>query len=246
MKKVYCFAMILSLPLLLALSACDGGGSSEKSADPYPIAIATDIDLWSSQKYEAADYDAFVLYLADITGVSDDDDDMPEIAKSALAAYAAYGDLLVSTVEYKLVSDVFFYDYTNSWYEPNSTLSITLSNINEESVTETLSTSVGVSLGPGASAFTASVTMESSKTVTTTKGIDVATTYDLTQYDQDKLYKVILMGNYVFVRYHFRLEGVDQSLILNPEWNTDGDGYIGYIDGIKVRQDSLAVKLVHD
>ena len=54
------------------------------------------------------------------------------------------GRLLVAAVEYKLVSDVVLFEYTN-WYQPNSTLSITLSEINETSVTNSLSWSINLS-----------------------------------------------------------------------------------------------------
>lgn len=267
MRKCYYFGIILSLVLLLTLAGCGGGnsggnddgpgGGGVKTADPYPSQSVTDInpEKWSNRTFQPYnDKDAFKNYLLDITGFSDDGSNCPESARSILTnviSYmynslpAGYGHLLVSVCEYKMVSNALFFEYTN-WYQPNSTLSVTLSNINETSVTNSLTTSVGVSLGYDASGFNASISKESSKTVTTAKGIEVATTYDLTQYDQSKQYKVVLAGNYAYVRYHFRVEGATASL--PTQWNTDESsyGYIGYIEAIKVYQDTLAVKLVHN
>ena len=53
---------------------------------------------------------------------------------------------------------------------------------------------------------------------------------------------MVLVGDYVYIQYHFRILRVTA---LPDRWNTDGNGYIGWFDVIKVRQDSLTVKLVH-
>jgi predicted small secreted protein len=260
MKRRYHFGMVLSLVLLLAvaLAGCggnggNGGGSDAKTADPYPSQSVSDIEQWgSNQTFQPpnneTEYNTFLNYLADITGISNGNN-WPESVKNA-ASYLAQatifgGHLLVSPCEYKTVSNMVFFEYTN-WYQPNSILNVTLSSINETSVTNSITTSVGLVLGNGnVGSFSASISKESSKTVTTSKGISVGTTYDLTQYDQSKMYKAVLVGKYAYVRYHFRIQGANPST-LPPMWNTDGNGYIGYFDGIKVHQDTLAVKLVHN
>lgn len=265
MKKLYGFAMLCSV--LLVLTACPENGLSpesaengssgdgKKTAEPYPVATMSDINEWWPDRYfePGTDIDAFEAFLTDTTGIVEDGSNCPASSLDTLTNVAEYmvsnllpdyGHLHVAVCEYRLVSDVPMFDYT-SWYPPISTLGVTLSDINETSVTNTLTESVGGSLGYGASAFSASITKESSKTVITSKGIQVATSYDLTQYEQDKLYKVVLTGDYAFLRCHFRVEGATVSL--PPEWwNTGEVGYFGYIDGIRVRQDSLAVKLVHN
>lgn len=268
MKKLFSYSVTIILILAITLSGCGGGnggggnggggnggggsndGSGLKTAEPYPNQIVSDVEFWSDQTFQppnnSTEYDAFLYFLADITGVSDANK-WPESAKNA-AVYMFLakdfgGHLLVSAVEYKRVSNALFFEYTN-WYQPNSTLTVALSSINETSVTESITKSVGLSLGYDVvGGLSGSITRESSKTVTTAKGIEVATTYDLTQYDQSKLYKVILVGNYGYVRYHFRVQNANHYL---PEFNTDGNGYIGYLDTIKVHQETMAVKLVHN
>lgn len=259
MKRCYPTRVVLYLLLILAvaLSGCgqggeNGDGSGAKNADPFPMQKATDISQWSDRTFQPTnetEYNSLINYMNEITGNSDNET-WPDCAIQAVA-YAALcystwgGHLLVTQHEYKMVSDVLFFEYTN-WYQPNTTLSMTLSDINETSVSNSLSTSVGLSLGyEPFGTLSASITLESSKTVTIAKGIEVNTTYDLTQYDQSKLYKVVLAGNYICVRYHFRVIHNNPSQ-LPPQYNTDGSGYIGYFEIIKVRQDSLTVKLVHN
>ncbi|HHU82810.1 MAG TPA: hypothetical protein GXZ26_07385 [Firmicutes bacterium] len=243
--------MVLFLAFIMAgcgRSGINGGGSSWKTADPFPKQVVTNIEQWIDRIFNhpttETELVAYYDYMKEITGCSDANQ-WPECVKEAtlyITIPDIGGRLLVAAVEYKLVSDVVLFEYTN-WYQPNSTLSITLSEINETSVTNSLSWSINLSGGYDPfGTIGASITRESSKTVTTAKGIEVATSYDLTEYDQSKLYKVVLVGDYVYIRYHFRILGVTA---LPDRWNTDGNGYIGWFDVIKVRQDSLTVKLVH-
>jgi len=259
-RRHYGLGEFLILFLAFSMVACSGGigGGDEsgmKTADPYPVESVDSTERWETNLIfypDSADYDELVSYIAGIFG--NDSSDIPQCAQTALAGLqylqslaGSDGYLLVSPCDYKTVSDACFFEYTQ-WYEPNSTLSVTLSSVNETSVTKSLNVSIGSSLGIDASAFTASISMESSKTVTTANGIEVATTYDLTQYDQGSLYKVVLAGEYSCVRYHFRIQGLSSSVLslLPSELNTDGNGYIGYVEGVKVNQDTLSVKLVHD
>ena len=257
MRKFWFYSLMVGLLLAIALSGCSSGGKSGgnnglKTADPYPSQSVDTTEYWGSNlTFQApnneTEYNTFLNYLADITGISDANN-WPESALNAVSyllwANTYGGHLLVSPREFTTVNDVLFFEYTN-WYQPNCTLSVTLSSINETAVTDSITVSIGLSLGYDmVGGFNASISKESSKTVTTAKGIEVATTYDLTQYDQSKQYKVVLTGNYAYVRYHFRVQGAKAAL--RPEWNTDGNGYIGYLEGIKVYQENLAVKLVHN
>jgi hypothetical protein len=127
------------------------------------------------------------------------------------------------------VSDVVFFEYCN-WYEPNSQLQISLASINETAVENKLTTSLTATIGPEWASLSASVTKETSTTVTNSKGITVAQTYELTQYDQTKNYKVILKGNYTVYKYEYFHEGHSYSSFQLME----------------VDQDSLTVQLVHN
>ena len=141
--------------------------------------------------------------------------------------------VIVNAQEYQMVCNEVFFEYS-FWYEPNSTLSITLSSINEHSVATSITQSVGITMGGSIGNITGSITKETTKTVTTAKGIEVATSYDLTKYDQSKQYKVILKGNYASVRYWIKT-------YWGYEMRTNEMVY-----GINVYNDTLAVKLVHN
>lgn len=234
MKKLLLFSLTALLILTVVLSGCDGGGKNDgndggsdgpKTAASYPERSQKEVSNSKSSKFDTPN--DLGEYFASIFG-----EKWPE---GATKVYMKFFDLVspidsvtVMAIEYKMVSDEVFYEYCY-WYQPNSALSITLSSIEETSVSESITKSVGITMGINASNISGSIAKETTKTVTTAKGIEVATSYDLTQYDQTKKYKVILKGNYYCVRYVI----------------FDGEGiYTEY--GIKVDNNSLEVILVHD
>lgn len=235
MKKLLLFSLTALLILTVVLSGCDGGGKNDgndggsdgpKTAAPYPE--RSQKEVYNSKSSEFDTPNDLGEYFASIFG-----EKWPEGASKMYGAmmvsnpFAPF-DVTVTATEYQMVSDEVFHEYCY-WYQPNSPLSITLSSIEETSVSESITKSVGITMGVNASNISGSIAKETTKTVTTAKGIEVATSYDLTQYDQTKRYKVILKGNYYCVRYHM-----------------SGGGY-SYTDyGIKVDNNSLEVILVHD
>ncbi|MBN2863690.1 MAG: hypothetical protein JXN62_11035 [Bacteroidales bacterium] len=230
--RICVFFLLLSV--LLILSGCDGLTDGYIESDPYPVQ-STDTTHSFTDSMTINSESEWNNFVTDAFG--SDQSKWPEEV-STINVMMTNG-VLISTViplsinieEYQMVDNVVFFEYC-SWYQPNSELNITLSDINETSVTDSITVSAGLSMGYDATSISGSISLESSKTVTTSKGISVSTTYDLTEYEQSKLYKVVLCGSYASVRYTFHSLAFVES------------GATAY--GVKVYQDSLTVKLVHD
>jgi hypothetical protein len=223
---------LLNLSLLVAafcvsVGACSGvgndGDGGSTSADPYPTQTISATSRTEEKSF--SNTDDYYAYVSEAFG--SDQSKWPEAVFTAVLH--ATSSLTVTLHEYQVVDGVVFFEYCN-WYQPNSTLSITLSSINETSVSESITTSVGISMAYSGVEISASISKQTTQTVTTSQGIEVATSYDLTQYDQSKLYKAVLTGTYTCIDYTF---------------GADGTSY-GTGKGIKVDQSSLAVRLVHD
>lgn len=241
MKKLFPFSLMALLILAVTLSGCNGGGENGgsggnggsnglKTADPYPTRSIRQ-DHLKTQSYTFTDKTSCSNYFSSIFG---DQTQWPQAAKNAYDELErVISSVMVDAQEYQMICDEVFYEYSY-WYEPNSTLTITLSSINEQSVATSITQSVGITMGGSIGNITGSINKETTKTVTTAKGIEVATSYDLTKYDQSKRYKVILMGNYASVRYWIKTYW-GYELISNE-----------MVYGINVYNDTLAVKLVHD
>jgi hypothetical protein len=228
---------ICFLVLILFLPGCGASDSSDKdsgTAEEYPTQIV-DSDYSNTKKSTLTTWAQFISAITSNFG-SDESAWPAGLSSYKQAAFDNNGDIsninpiTVTDSGYKNISNVVFYEYCN-WYEPNSTLSITLSEINETSVSSSITTSLEAGIGYEGSGLSASISAETTKTVTTSKGIEVETSYDLTRYNQSKLYKVILEGSYICrkIKFSYTFGGVPLSF--------EGEG-------ITVDQNSLAVKLV--
>ncbi|ADK80005.1 hypothetical protein [Sediminispirochaeta smaragdinae] len=226
--------MLLIVWILSFLSiSCDlvGNGDDSSATTQHAVSYPTqtvDTAYNSTTVVTFTDLTTFANYAAERFGAPGENlANWPEAVGFSVTYLMMGHPVTVTAHTYQLVNNVVFFEYCN-WYEPNNTLGITLSNINETSVSNSISTSVGISIGYANSAISASISQETTKTVTTAKGIEVSTSYDLTQYDQSKLYKVVLTGSYSCVAYTFATAR-----------------YSGNTDGISVDQGSLTVKLVY-
>jgi len=228
---------ICFLILIFILPGCGASDNSDKdsgSAEEYPTQIV-DSDYSNTKKSTLTSWAAFSSAIVSNFG-SDESawpDGLGSYMETALGDTGGYLNIYPVTVTdsgYKKISKVVFYEYCN-WYEPNSTLSITLSEINETSVSSSITTSLEAGIGYEGSGLSASISAETTKTVTTSQGIEVETSYDLTKYNQSKLYKVILEGSYICrnIKLSYSIGGAPISF--------EGEG-------ITVDQNSLAVKLV--
>ena len=240
MKKFRFYYLIAVLILAIALAGCgggeksggngDSGGSNDlKTAEPYPTrSVRAHLNTKSNTFTDKASCSNY------FTSIFGDPTEWPQAAKDAYGDLGMVADsVIVDAQEYQMVCDEVFFEYS-FWYEPNSTLNITLSSINEKSVATSITQSVGITMGGSIGNITGSITKETTKTVTTAKGIEVATSYDLTKYDQSKQYKIILKGNYASVRY-----------MIKTYWGYEmRSNEMTY--GINVYNDTLAVKLVHN
>ena len=92
------------------------------------------------------------------------------------------------------VTNALLFEYT-PWNEPNKTLSVSVGEINLTAMTETITATIGFSLGGSFGSLSGSIEKTSSVTKANASTLIVESTYDLTQYEQDKSYKVILVGN---------------------------------------------------
>jgi len=240
LKKVMSFCFLV---LILFLAGCyesddsgkkSGSNGNYESAEEYPAQV---VDLnYSSTKTSTlttwADFNTVIVsdFGSDKSAWPAGLESYMQTALSDTGGYLDLHPITVTTNEYKKISNVVFYEYSK-WYEPNSTLSITLSDINETSVSSSITTSLEAGIGYEGSGLSASISAETTKTVTTSQGIEVETSYDLTRYKQNKLYKVILEGNYICknIKFSYQAGGVPV--------NFD-------VEGITVDQNSLSVKLV--
>lgn len=234
-KACVCLGIAL---LALHVSSCDNGlgpnqpGTDLKEAVAYP-AETIDTSITNDEVKTFTNKEDYGNYLLSIFG--NDENKWPvELFNNHIdicTAIETYNPVKITATTYQKVKDVVFFEYCN-WYEPNSTLSIALSSVNEVSVSESITKSVGANVGYDSTSISGSISKETSVTVSTANGIEVSTSYDLTKYKQDKLYKVLLMGDYTCIKY--KVEAIFSS---TP--------HVYNVEGIKVNQDSLKVVLVH-
>ncbi len=229
-------------------ASSSGSGTNSGSGTQTAASTANALPAQYEDESFALYKDAPVAYASTSVGKSDFEtfayaafgDTVAKWPQNAQTAYNNIKDtnvsgnsVIVTKTYQRKINDVIMYSFTN-WYDPTTTLGITLSDITESAVSTSLSTSLTASLGYDSSSLSGSISKQSTKTVTTTKGITVATEYDLTKYDQSHKYKVILAGDYYIVSYSFEL------VVSNHPTQTIA------APGFDVDQNSLAVELVHN
>jgi hypothetical protein len=79
-----------------------------------------------------------------------------------------------------------------SWYDPIGPLTVDLSVLSEEAITAAIDFSVEIKGGIGVIGGSATLSIGASKTTTTAQGLNVSSTFELTDYEQGKRYKVVL------------------------------------------------------
>ena len=141
------------------------------------------------------------------------------------------------------VTNEIFHVYVD-WRQPISSLTVEQSTLTEESVSEKITKSLKVNAGfeiKGVSASVeASIQKETEKSVKKAEGLKITTEYDLTKYEQDKLYRLILVGNYKVYEYTFQFYRTPLS------WQPEVTGGKSVFERIDVDLNSFKVLLVHD
>jgi uncharacterized repeat protein (TIGR02543 family) len=214
------------------------GGKKAKTALPFPEPTVTDVNnpRTATKTWTKGQYNNFSAYI------------LNNHVRIGNASAQEYGQLIAQLVigwpvsetitEYKKLEDVALYRYCE-WREPNNILTITLSDINEKSVSNSITTSLEVSAGLnlgsiGNLGIMASISEKTSITVSFQKGKKVSSEYDLTKYEQDKRYQVILTGAYTLRKHTFTYtEGGVAKTVAGGE-------------SINVDHDNMAVILVHN
>jgi len=228
---------IITLVMLIGftLAACDNTSGRTQTADPYPTKrienVTREIYNLSWIKLEGPVYKEHLL------GIYGNDDEIPAKLEDDYLSrlYVPIGNFSVSD-EATAIHDIYdavLYEYTN-WYQPNGPLTVTLTNITANSVFNMIETTLGFNAAFKGIGVSGSIKKESGTTVTKVQGTYTTQTWDLTQYDQSKLYKVVLVGKLTGIRHNVSLFSNDS--------NISSDTFYSAI----VDQSSLVVKLVHN
>ena len=169
--------------------------SSLKSAPPWPERI-TNWDYnynYSPVTYQGSDQtNAYFSRVAEKFG--DDTNTWPTGLKDPIATIWFLGCTLNETIPYVVTNEVLC-ELTNWYPATTDNLTVSISQITETSVTEEIKRSAGLTIGnDNVGGITGSIEHTSSKTVTKSQGLSIESFYDLTKYEQNKEYKVILVG----------------------------------------------------
>jgi hypothetical protein len=132
--------------------------------------------------------------------------------------------------------DIVLASYTD-WVQPDNTFSLSMSETTQtailNSLTEGLEASVGLSAFGFSASLKASISSTSSTTYTTISGKTVTQTWNLRDFDQNYVYKVVLVGRVKTVRQDPTIYGYYNAVLYNTP-----------VDTAWVDQNSLTMKLV--
>jgi len=221
-------------------SACDNTGGGTKTADPYPVKRIENVSREIYDRYWISpDYTGYLDYLYGIYG---DDEEMPDelldvylqYLTSGFATPGTYGVGDKSTALHEIY-DVVLYEYTH-WYQPNGPLTLTLTDIDATSITDTITTTLGFSAAYSGIGISGSIKKETGTTVNTVRGRQATQTWDLREYDQSKNYKVVLVGNLTGIEHEVMLVRREHDTLVREDT----------FYSVLVDQSSVTVKLVHD
>ena len=208
-----------------------------KKADPYGGAVVESIDYldygWDYSWNEMKDLRTKIEET-----FTDNINLWPSDLKSAYQAFGAtIGLSLFAMKEYRtqLISNEIIYEYTKSWVPAGTTLTVRLDDITEMGVSQTITASVEAKASVAIASVSGSISYASARTVTTTKGIGSDYSWDLREYEQNKEYKVVLVGAYKVCKYegYIYADGVPFSEVFHYS-----------VPFIKVDENSLRILLI--
>jgi hypothetical protein len=123
---------------------------------------------------------------------------------------------------------------TGSWFDPDNILTVSKSDLTETSISTSIETSIGASF----QGLSASIKKTTTTTHTQAQTLSIENSYDLTKYEQDKVYMVVLIGTISFCRLQIDII------------NDDGFSYSVAVPFVEVivnqpyGEDSLRIKLI--
>jgi hypothetical protein len=104
-----------------------------------------------------------------------------------------YQQITIHEHLHTIIKDEIIQELTG-WYNPDGTISVSLSEVTSETLSGTISGSVEAKGSIGVVSGSASVTVSATKAATTAQGLTVQNTIDLREYEAGKQYKVVLIG----------------------------------------------------
>ena len=181
--------------------------STLKSAPPWPERITN----WTyNYRFDPVTYigsvdaKAFQNRIYEKLGETGWTDLMKEdLVKLMNKALFAPGLIVYETIPYMVTNEVLC--ELTAWYPATTdNLTVSISQITETSVTDEIKRSAGLTIGnDNVGGISGSIEYTSSKTVTKSQGLSIESFYDLTKYEQDKKYKVVLVGTVSYGYFSF-------------------------------------------
>ena len=214
---------------------------SARTADPYPVKNVVN----SNRPLDGGQWNTFSLsgYAEHLMGIYATEDDIPYDLRKAVAVLGLgivwnknMGVVSDNATAEHDISDVVLHEYTN-WYQPVGPLTVTLTDINTTSVTTWVTTTLGFNAAYQGIGVSGSIKKEVGTTIQNIQGVQVTQTWDLREYDQSKMYKVVLVGKMTGIKHNFSAEyiGTWSSHNMHETLHT-----------VTIDQSSLTVKLVHN
>jgi hypothetical protein len=171
------------------------GKNTALKADPYPTKERVEVNSEETTEYNLTNREDFLNKIYSKIG-----DDASQwggdyqmnllFATSPVGSGESFEATIVEKIDYK-TQNVVFGDFSNgTWFSPDNKLTITRSELKETSI----STSIEASIGLGIQGLSASLKKTTTTTYTQAQTLAIENEYDLTQYEQDKVYMAVLMG----------------------------------------------------
>lgn len=242
------FVFIFAVAFLI--TACDNGTTGEQeTAIPYPVMSVEDVNrsmttIWNNPVGLLA-IETTSNIQAHLRAIYGDDDSIPpDIQGDVLGFSMNWGkvgsgnssSLTLVSREFEDMSDVVLHEYT-VWREPKGLLSLTEIELTADSVINMVTTKLGFNAAYKGIGVSGSIEKESGTVVTKMKGTEVQQTWDLTKYDQSKLYKIVLIGEVTGIRHEYNYIGPADT----PKIVTKSPYY-----SVDIDESSLRVRLVHN
>lgn len=219
--------------------------ADEREAEPYPKpGQDMNVEIISGSFQGGYSYNHTVIsvdiqYLLDRSAAWYDGGTLPsDLIYLAQLASKSQDTYLQDTVTMFYDYETVLNEYTD-WVEPNGQFTLSMNDVEQtaiqNSLTEGLEASVGFSFAGFSAGLKASISETSSKTYTTIKGKTVTQSWDLTGFDQNYYYKVVLTGHVRAIRHDCKIT-----------YGENGpDAFPGMvIESTWVNQNSLTWKLV--
>jgi len=217
----------------------DGPGTTWKKAVPVPEQTETDMGyetIWS-EDFSSTNPLIPEGMLGAVYKLQEEIGPMSEFDAARLQSFVdnwrnyMYRTFRLSKRAVTEVENAILYQYGTAWVDPDHILSFEISQIEANSLKNTITESIGLTAAFQGIGFNASLTKTTEEVTAFITANTETHTWDLCEYEQDKEYRVILKGNYTIFNYEIRTLG-------------DGITYLIDFDTIEIDNDSLKMELV--